>query len=124
MGYEVKIFVGQVHVGQQRDKLGSWFQVWGMFDIRKPSYESRICKLALDGDTGAPIYFYGLDGNTEVTHDCYDKRLKAISLQSAYDALVEDSKDDDYRRYRVAADLLRSVLDNSGGQMSVVLYGY
>lgn len=123
MGYEVKLYAGRVTT-QGRDGLGHWLQIWSMFDLCTPGYDSETYKLSADHSIGVPIYFYGTDGNTEITSDCYDKRLKAIPLDDALKALETDSGSDSYRRFKIAVDVLRSLKEHSGESLSVVLYGH
>jgi hypothetical protein len=124
MGYEVKVYVGKV-AHRVDDDHGRWFQMWAMFELCKPGYDSEISKLCGDPNVGyEPVFFYCTDGNTAITVDCYGKRLKAIPIDDALKALETDQGNDGYRRFKIAVDLLKSIKEHAGEQLSVILYGH
>ena len=124
MGYEVRVYVGRVQ-HSSNETSGRWFQLWAMFELCKPGYDSEIYKLCSDPAIGNErVFFYADDGNTEITVDRYGKRLKAIPFDIVLKALETDQGNDSYRRFKVAVDLLRSIKEHAGEQLSVVLYGH
>lgn len=122
MGYEVRIYVGEL-TKQSHGDSGRWLQVWSMLDLCKPGYQSATYRLSIQ-DIGEPVYIFASDGNTEITKDCYAKRLKAIPLDDVLRAIEEDCANDLYRRFKVAADLLRSIKQHGPEGMSAFLYGH
>lgn len=123
MGYEIKLIIGEVH-SHGREEGRAWLQVWAQIDLCKPGYESKICNLPRQESDGVPVYFYGIDGNTEVTKDPYGQECIAVPIQAVLSALETDrANDPKYRRFHWACDLLASIIKGSP-EASVVLYGH
>lgn len=119
MGYEIKIFVGQFNNNHPE----GYFSPVAMVDICKPGYESEVYKISKE--PGTPCFFYELDGNTKVTEDRYQKRLGVIDLDSVTKSLRQDSKRDEYRRFKIALDVLESVKSRfKDDEIGCVLFGY
>lgn len=125
MGYEIKIYVGEVPSFEKNEP--KWFNVIGMVDICKPGYESQIYKLAVDKESWTfqqKVYFYGSDGNTQINKDKYGEELKTFPIDIVIAALEKDIKAN-YRRFNIALDFLKSIKENWKDQeVSVILFGY
>jgi len=126
MGYEVQMLVGKVHrgfgVGDDIDR--DWFQLYATVDLCKPG-ESALDDLS-NASKEKEIYTYAVmgDGDTSVIDDRYGKTLRPIPIQDALEALHTDQRRDYYRRFGWAIALLESMVQEEGGNLSVVLWGY
>lgn len=124
MGYEVTIHVMQP--GHRRDELGTYGMDIATVELCKPGHKSATCKLCEKPapDPMAHAYFYGSDGNTVITHDRYEKRLYWTPLADVVDALREDAKNDNYRRFRIALKTMAAVQEEFGDNASCILFGH
>lgn len=102
----------------------AYSKVLCMVDLAKPGYSSAIRELASDSPT-TTHYFYGDDGNLCHMLDQYGEPLKETSLASVIEALAEDIDESDYRRYKTALGVLKSVdPDDYKEGVKVLFYGY
>ena len=126
MGYEVQMLVGKVHkgfgVGKDFDK--DWFQLYATVDLCKPG-DSALLDLS-NASEEKEIYTYAVmgDGDSSVTIDRYDAKLRPIRIQDALEALYTDQRKEHYRRFGWAIALLESMAHEEGGNLSVVLWGF
>ena len=119
MGYEVNMYVGRLFAdGGEEYYLDQIASV----DVCSPGYDSGLYRLS-NADSGPYVYFYGTDGNTRYTTDCYDKRLTAINIDTAIDALERDCENDNYVRLHIALHTLLAVKKGYPDAV-IVLYGY
>ena len=136
MGYEVKVFVGEVsNTEGLEEKKAKYFSPILMVDLCKPG-DSEIGVLSgIDATTkGAEedglehVYLFGLDGSIEFTEDKYGKRLTAIPLDDVLEALDADADNDDYWRFKLALKTLTDLKKTAGAKRAkgfkVVLWGY
>ncbi|CAH9013223.1 hypothetical protein VP199E371_P0082 [Vibrio phage 199E37-1] len=154
MGYEIKLIIGEVgtsgdkykrsDVGEVdgnsvyypylKDSLGNliktkvketYFMVAAQVDLCKPGYNSSILNaLRKNEDPNHEYYYYGYDGNTRVTEDCYGDKSDIHSIDEIINALRKDVEDSDYRRFKWALSLLESIKENGGSELKVMWYGY
>jgi hypothetical protein len=106
MGYEVKMYVGSVSNHSKREDK-NWFQEFAMLEMCKID---RMPHHLLE--KGTPIFFYGTDGNTEITEDCYGDKLLAVPIDLVRDYFKKLAKDD-YLRYFWAYTLLNTMTTKS-----------
>ena len=129
MGYEIKLYLGEVTDLNGKNK---YFSVTGMIDLRKPGYDSKIHTLQNSIDKSKIIegvYFYGTDGDTQITEDKCGSQLVAIPAKDVLKAVEEDwenTKRDwnsniGYRRFYMAIYLLYSFV-KSFKNPYVILY--
>lgn len=154
MGYEVKLLVGQACGREKKAKRSShpeidgdsiyypylkdldgnfvydgsyetYFMVTAHIDLCKPGYESSIlAALRKNEDPNHEYYYYGSDGSTRISEDCYGDKSDIHSLGEIIEALKKDVLNDDYRRFKWALSLLESIRDNEGDDMKVMWYGH
>lgn len=154
MGYEIKLIIGQIGTtgdkymrssepeidGQslyypyEKDGKGSliktgtketYFMVAAQIDLCKPGRGSKILEsLRTNGDPNHEYYYYGSDGNTRITEDCYGDKSDVHSIDEIIDALKEDVENDSYRRFKWALSLLESIKKNEGADFKVMWYGH
>lgn len=129
MGYEVKVYVGERSKHDtMREDGHAYFSVVGMVDLCKPGYGSKICKLC--GEDSANEMFpavsaYLRNGDDREKEDCYSKKLRAVPIDLVINALEQDCKDNEYWRFPLALELLKSAQANyKRGGLEVILYGY
>ena len=119
MGYEVKMYVGQVsQATRDPDDNSRYFMVNAMIDL---------CKSTLPVEELDPIhdqvYFYMEDGNTKMTQDHYGEPLKAYDGISVLQLISR--VDPDYRRHKVAHALLNAMTEDfSPYELQVVFFGH
>ncbi len=126
MGYETQLLVGK-DTGQSYSDEGTYFMVHAHVDMCKLG-NSALFNLPWINKTPEDNkwYFYPPcgDGDTPVTEDRYGEQFKPIPLANVITALEEDASNDDYRRVKWALALLKSIQENSGEELSVILWGY
>jgi hypothetical protein len=70
------------------------------------------------------FYFYGTtDGNKSAKEDRYGDKLHPVPISDVLSALEADAELDDYRRFRWAIALLKSMKDDSEG-LEVMFWGH
>lgn len=122
MGYEAKMLVGEVSAPFSGDEArGSWFRVIAMLELCKVGSDLHLAGAV----SNRPVFFYGIDGNTEVTEDDYGKRLTALEVQEVLRDLQNANAKEPYRRFQMAIELLESITDKfPTDRLGVVLYGH
>lgn len=102
-----------------------WFQVIAEIDLCKCGYNSEIHKIdRVNKDESHIWYWFGSgDGDTRVTEDCYGDKPKPVPIKDVVAALEIDAEKDDYRRFKWALALLKSMQDDPEG-LTVLLYGH
>jgi len=127
MGYETKMYVAVIHdTFRKYDDYLAWAQIIGMFDLCKAGYDTETGKLISRQTTKEPVvFFYGDDGNTQITHDRYGDALGVISIPDMIAAMKADNEVDEYRRFTIAIAFLEAVskcFDLS--ETFIVTFGY
>jgi hypothetical protein len=107
-------------------RKATYFMVYAEIDLCKCGYLSEINKLdRINKDESHFWEWYGSgDGNKEITEDAYGEKPKPLPLSVVVDALEKDAKDNDYRRFKWALGLLKSMQDDAEENLSVLLYGH
>ena len=124
MGYEVKLIVG-VRTDQVNYKKPeqNWFHVYAEIDLSKIG-TCPLEKLMFENQTKKPVVFwYGTDGNTTITEDRYGESYLPIPIKLVVKAVEKCVAGDDYRRFKWALALLKSMQGNTE-DISVVAYGH
>jgi len=126
MGYETELLVGR-DTGDSYSSEGQYFMVYAHVDM---------CKLGMTAVLDLPWvnktpevkkwYWYAPtgDGNTIITEDRYGDMPRPVPIADVITALKEDLVNSDYRRLKWALALLESMEENSGEELSVLLWGY
>jgi hypothetical protein len=152
MGYETKLIIGRsgmasdeiergdmiVEEGERyrpmlKDEKGNfvktgrkvtYFMVYAEIDLCKCGYSSAIHKLdRVNKDESHFWEWYSTGyGNDELTQDSYGDKPKPLPIPVVLEALEEDAKDSDYRRFKWAIALLKSMQDDDN--LKVMLYGH
>lgn len=103
MGYEIKLYVGSVYRPITKGETTS-FMVAAMIDLCCIGNKTALGEVKAD----IPIYFYGEDGNTQITEDMYDKKLHAGKIEDLLKALETDRKDP-YGRFEWAYQMVKAM---------------
>lgn len=124
MGYEQKMYLGEVHTWNSNP----YFMVVAEVDL---------CKTGEDWNyhfnNGIEVYFYGTNGNTEIKKDSYGDKLKAIPAKNFLPILKEawkKSKKDftgwsyGYRRFYIALKTLEAFCRTFKKDGYIFLYGH
>ena len=117
MGYEVKLYLGEVAAPFPTETRAFLMEVASV----------DLCKVGFDFTEhgGVPVYLYGPDGgNTRTVEDRYGKQLVAITPESALNSLQRAAKRDSYRRYDMAIALLETFIAGKFDNPGVVVYGH
>jgi hypothetical protein len=125
MGYEVKMYVGDVSKYMKTEKRAAYFRVVGMVELFKVG-DSAIGTLASRPEKdGTPIFMYDLDGNTEYAEDCYSEKLVALDPRKVLEVLRQDVASWPLiPTLRVAVAMLEAFLESEDYNLGVVLYGH
>ncbi len=153
MGYETKLIVGKQasHASQEwqegelsiengrpiypilKDEEGktlytgrknTWFYIYAEIDLCKLGSGSKIYSLDwVNKDENHFWYWFGYDGDLEISEDCYGNKPKPIPVKKVLDALRGDAKNEDYRRLKWAIALLES-MENDKEELEVLIYGH
>jgi hypothetical protein len=153
MGYETKLFIGReghtsdemqsgdlvVEDGQayrplltddegeliKTGRKSTYFMVYAEIDLCKCGYSSAVSKLdQINKDESHFWEWYGSgDGNNAITEDRYGDKLKPIPISDVVAALESDEKNDNYRRFKWALALLKSMQDEPE-DLKVLIYGH
>jgi hypothetical protein len=128
MGYETRLYIGEVHnsfiKGSQKNTEDcDYFGIIAMIDL---------CKTGIfTPNNGEPekntrkVYIYGTDGDTQITKDCYGDQLFAIEPKDVLQKMIEANKQEKYRRYEAAIPLLKALIKSfPKGTLKCILYGY
>ena len=111
-------------------RIEKYFSIYAMVDLCKCGYDSKTYalsgkshKLGNENKDKYFYYFYGSDGNSQVVEDRYGDYMHAIPIQDVIDALIVDSQEDEYRRYKWAIALLNS-MNTDQENLEVLFFGY
>ena len=126
MGYETELLIGK-DTGQSFGDEGTYFQIYAHVDMCKMG-NSSLFDLPWVNNTPEKNkwYFYPVcgDGETMVTEDCYGELLRPVPITDAIHALEKDIDNNDYRRFKWALALLKTMQEDSPEGLSVLMYGY
>lgn len=152
MGYEIKLIIGckgtsskkiersevgevdgdYIHYPCVKDEEGNfkysdieetYFMVYAEIDLCKLGRDSHLGEiLTANKDSKKEIYYYGSDGNTKITEDCYGDKPNEVSITDCVNALRLDVANSDYRRFKWALALLESMQGEK--EVSVIWYGH
>lgn len=104
-------------------KKSTYFMIYATIDLSKCSYDSQIMKLNRENkNENDYVYFY--QGDTLIKTDLYDSYMNPIPIADVIAALEIDYENDDYRRYRWALDLLKSMNIDANNEIEVLFYGH
>lgn len=126
MGYETKLLIGTRSKFGNVDEEIKWFNIYASIDLCKCGYDSNIGNIPIAHKGSKPlVYWYGFDGNLEITKDRYDEMPKPISIQTVIKALEKDIKVDQYHRFKWALSLLNGMQNECGREeLEVLFYGH
>lgn len=121
MGYEIKLIIGSTDHVEGED---NYFMKYAEIDLCKIGMNSKLNDLEMFNRSDKTTwYFYADDGNTKVTEDCYGDKFKALPLSDYIEKLQEDVVDSDYRRFKWALSLLKSMSYDKEPKY-VIAYGH
>ena len=108
---------------------GRYFAVSAMIDLKKPGYNSGICKLIQKVHERAKrrknLYTYFYEGEEEIKEDRYGDPLYPISIDEVLRVLRKDQAEEEYCRFAWAIATLEAVKKDMGSfKHKVVLFGY
>ena len=110
MGYESRLYI--VEKTEQRNfDDRQWARVIATIELGKVYPFSNWFRKEKE----TRCFFYDTDGNTEIFADRCGDILKEASLSATLSQLERVSKTDDYWRYKIAIDLIISILNASVG---------
>ena len=124
MGYEQKFYFVDISrskgVSNCQDK--NWAEVIAMFDYCK---DSRLADFVRRVGKDSNCYIYADDGNTEVCVDDYGDPLMLIDVDYMLGYLA-GNKDDEYRRYSLFYDMVKSFSENKSKfrNLAILRYGH
>lgn len=122
MGYETKMYLVEKSEVSTNDNGASYCQVIAMVDLCKMGYHGQLAKIDEQRPEKPEVYFYDVDGNTEVTVDCYDKPLGVYDPQIVLNAMKADN-DEEYRRFDIGIALLESAIPRFQ-RLKILFYGH
>jgi len=105
------------------DTFQLYFQVYATIDLCKIGDCNLSAVLKKNENDRLEHYHYGSDGNTEITEDRYGDKPQTASIADCIKALEKDVKESDYRRFKWALSLLKSMNDSSN-DMKVLWFGH
>jgi hypothetical protein len=121
MGYETKLLIGY-HTTQPsfKNKNVFWFQEIARIDLHKVGclYEDEVSPL---------VFFYGDDGNTEITKDCYEDKLRAYPVHKVIAGIKLVIKEYGSRsKLKLVLKMLKemSTWGSHDNKVSCILFGY
>ena len=111
MGYESRLYIVNKTKQKNLDDSRQWAQVIASI---------KLCKVYPFSDwfrkqKETQCYFYDTDGNTEIFEDHCGDILREASLADTLLQLEKVSKTYDYWRYKVAIDLITSIINANIG---------
>jgi len=108
----------------------AWFQIYAEIDLCKWGYQkdafNDLVTKSHDEKRAKKevIYFYGTDGNTRITEDCYGAQMFPVPIKDALKALkASEDKSAPYRRATWAIALLESMVGDPE-ELGVMFYGH
>jgi len=127
MGYETELVVGKLTDHKFGHETAHWFKVYAVVDMCKMGYDTLVATLDAHLPKGSEpaVYWYAPtgDGNTMITEDSYGDMPKPLPIKTVVEALEKDMENEDYRRFKWALALLKSMEDDPEG-LSVLMWGY
>ncbi|MCK5020052.1 MAG: hypothetical protein KAS32_23565 [Candidatus Peribacteraceae bacterium] len=102
----------------------TWFQIVATIDLCKCGDNSAIRDIdCVNKDESHHWFWFENDGNTQTTEDRYGDKLKPVPINVVIQALKQDVKTDNYRRFKWALALLESMIDDKE-KLSVLFNGH
>lgn len=109
----------------------AWFQTMAEVELCKLGYQNDALNRLIDATHKKArecakkevLYFYGTDGNTQITEDRYGDPIRAAPIANVYDAMKAAHGKSDYRRVKWALALLAEMVNDSE-KLEVVFYGH
>ncbi len=152
MGYEVKIMIGDTGMTTRKmlreenakvesngevwypyikdvegnyietDKLETFFMISAEIEVGKIGGSHLFKALKKNTSKTNEYYWYGYDGNMQISEDRYGDKPELTSIQDCIAALKKDIKEDSgYHRFNWALSLLESMKDSG---MKVIWFGH
>lgn len=103
-------------------KKETYFSVIATIDLCKCGYDSAISEIDFKNNDESHFWYY-YDGNEKTVNDCYGDKSKPVSIGEVVKALEKDVKNSDYRRFKWALDMLKS-MESSDPSLKVMFYGH
>ena len=110
MGYESRLYIVEKTEQKNFDDR-QWARVIATIELGKAYPFSDWFRKKKE----TQCFFYDTDGNTEIFADHCGDILKEASLSATLSQLERVSKTEDYWRYKIAIDLIISILNASVG---------
>ena len=151
MGYELKINIGTLGKVQKKalididgnyvkneedrfiytDNNECWFYVFATVDLCK-IYDSATYALAMKyqksrkliGEGNDVEYYYYDNNSSAIIEDACGSKWNPVPLKDVVKALRKDVKTDEYRRFKWAYELCKSMLKTDGEEKFVMFYGH
>lgn len=152
MGYETRLIIGRAGTPSDEIKTGEltisdgeayrpylkdefgryiktgrtevYFMEYASIDLCKCGYDSEISKIDWKNtDKNIFWYYYGSDGNTPIIEDCYGGKSEPVPIKDVIAALEKDVESSEYRRFKWALALLKS-MDDDSEELTVMFYGH
>ena len=99
--------------------------VVAMFDLSAMNPWGAFTEL-LENSPKTEFYIYV--GGTKIIFDSYGDRLREMSLEDVIDALEQDQKRNDFRRFRPCLEMLRAFVEDNNNlwdqDLVVLQFGY
>lgn len=111
MGYESRLYIVNKTKQRNLDDSRQWAQVIATIELGKVYPFSDWFRKQKE----TQCYFYDTDGNTEIFEDRCGDILKEADLADTLLQLEKVSKTDGYWRYKVAIDLITSIINATIG---------
>ena len=111
MGYESRLYIVNKTRQRNLDDSRQWAQVIATIELGKVHPFSDWFRKQKE----TQCYFYDTDGNTEIFEDRCGDILKEADLADTLLQLEKVSKTDGYWRYKVAIDLITSIINATIG---------
>lgn len=128
MGYETTLYIGEV----LKIVDDVFLHKIATIELCKAGreFDEKINKLKIknkinNNGINERIYFYAIDGNTKIYEDEYGKELVKLSIKDVYNILLDCYKTTNYKRFKWAISLLKSILEtNNSDIIYVIPYGH
>ena len=126
MGYETTLLIGELFNFQVAAKTPEkYFQLISTLELCKTG-KSAIWDLPWKNETPDEMKWYWYaptgDGNQQQYEDRYGDEPQPVPVADVLEALEEDALQDNYRRFKWAIALLKSIQDTSPNSNFPVLY--
>ena len=123
MGYESRLYIVNKTKQRNLDDSRQWAQVIATIELGKVYPFSDWFRKQKE----TQCYFYDTDGNTEIFTDRCGDILKEADLANTLLQLEKVSQADGYWRYKVAIDLITSIINATTGyseNIAVLHFGH